>query len=74
VNGEELDHLAFEVEDLVATVARLKQKGVEIAVEPYSIGGWKEAFAIDPNGIWIEFLEKKALPTVRPALRDSGWQ
>ncbi|MDA4111663.1 MAG: VOC family protein [Thaumarchaeota archaeon] len=62
-NGEELDHLAFDVEDLVSTVEELKRKGVEIIAEPYSIGysiGWKEAFVKDPNGIWIELLERKS--------------
>jgi lactoylglutathione lyase len=61
-NGEELDHLAFDVEDLVATIEELRQSGIEIIAEPYSIGsavGWKEAFVKDPNGIWIELLERK---------------
>jgi lactoylglutathione lyase len=61
-NGEELDHLAFDVEDLSGTVEQLRKQGVEIVAEPYSIGysfGWKEAFVKDPNGIWIELLERK---------------
>jgi catechol 2,3-dioxygenase-like lactoylglutathione lyase family enzyme len=62
VNGEDLDHLAFEVQDLEATVRELKRQGVEVVVEPYAIGseiGWKEAYVKDPNGIWIEFLQRK---------------
>jgi lactoylglutathione lyase len=59
-NGDDLDHLAFEVESLRETVEALKSRGIEIIVEPGSIGGWKEAFARDPNGIWIELLEKKS--------------
>src|SRR5439155_315347 len=43
-NGEDLDHLAFEVENLVATVGDLRRKGVEIIVEPYSIGDWSESY------------------------------
>ncbi len=61
-NGEELDHIAFDVEDLIRAVEELKKQGVEIIAEPYSIGssiGWKEAFVRDPNGIWIELLERK---------------
>jgi lactoylglutathione lyase len=61
-NGEELDHLAFDVEDLMSMVEELRKQGVEIIVEPYTIGsaiGWKEAFVRDPNGIWIELLERK---------------
>ena len=62
VNGEELDHIAFDVQDLTVAVKELKQKGVEVVVEPYAIGdriGWKEAYVKDPNGIWIELLERK---------------
>lgn len=61
-SGEELDHLAFDVEDLQNTVEELKKQGIEIIAEPCSIGsafGWKEAFVKDPNGIWIELLERK---------------
>lgn len=62
VNGEELDHIAFDVQDLTVTVKELKRKGVEVLVEPGAIGGsigWKEAYVKDPNGIWIELLERK---------------
>lgn len=59
VNGEDLDHLAFDVEDLESSVSDLRRKGVEILVEPYRIGGWREAFVKDPNGIWIELLQGK---------------
>ena len=59
VNGEELDHIAFDVQDLTTTVKELKRKGVEVLVEPGAIGGWKEAYVKDPNGIWIELLERK---------------
>lgn len=62
LNGEDLDHIAFDVENLEAAVSELKEKGVEVAVEPYQIGrsqGWKEAFVKDPNGIWIELLQRK---------------
>jgi len=61
-NGEDLDHLAFDVENLEGAISDLRKKGVEIVVEPYQIGaaaGWKEAFVKDPNGIWIEFLQRK---------------
>ena len=45
VNGEDLDHLAFDVENLESTVSDLKRKNVKIIVEPYQIGaraGWRE--------------------------------
>jgi catechol 2,3-dioxygenase-like lactoylglutathione lyase family enzyme len=56
--GEELDHLAFLVEDVGATVDELRQEGVDVLVEPGSVGGWAEAFVKDPNGIWIELLPR----------------
>ncbi len=59
MNGEELDHLAFDVEDLLGAVEEFRRKGLEIVVEPYSIGEWSEAFVKDPNGIWIELLQRK---------------
>src|SRR5881409_1417021 len=62
VNGEELDHLAFDVDDLDGAIAELSRKGVEVVVRPGEIGGiggWREAFVKDPNGIWIELLPRK---------------
>lgn len=59
VNGSEVDHLAFEVENMAEWVRELESKGVKILVRIYEIGGWNEAFIEDPNGIWIEFLQRK---------------
>ena len=62
VNGEDLDHLAFDVDDLDGALAELSAKGVEVLVRPGEIGetlGWREAFVKDPNGIWIELLQRK---------------
>ncbi len=60
VNGEDLDHIAFDVDDLDAAVAELSGKGVEVVIRPGEIGGgWREAFVKDPNGIWIELLQRK---------------
>ena len=62
VNGEELDHLAFDLDNLDRAVADLVSKGVEVVVRPGEIGGWygwREAFAKDPNGIWIELVQRK---------------
>ncbi|MAH17149.1 MAG: lactoylglutathione lyase [Euryarchaeota archaeon] len=58
--GDELDHLAFYVPDVAALVAEARKAGVEIAKEPYSLPGsaTKLAFLKDPNGIWIELIER----------------
>ena len=61
-NGEELDHLAFDCEDVESTVAALERKGVEVLVHSKEIGGqigWNEAYVRDPNGIWIELVPRK---------------
>ena len=58
--GDELDHLAFHVPDVAALVADAREAGVEIVKEPYSLPGSATtlAFLKDPNGIWIELIEK----------------
>jgi lactoylglutathione lyase len=61
-NGSEVDHLGFDVENLSEWISSLEKKGVKVLVRPGEIGnslGWNEAFIEDPNGIWIEFLQRK---------------
>jgi len=61
-NGEELDHLCYECDDVEATVAALQHRDVTVLIRPKEIGaeqGWNEAFVKDPNGIWIELLPRK---------------
>jgi lactoylglutathione lyase len=53
-NGDEVDHLAFTVEDVDAALAELKSQGVEVAMEPFNEGSGRLAFIKDPDGIWIE--------------------
>jgi len=64
-HGEELDHLAFECDDVDRTVRELEAQGVKVRVRPREIGasvGWNEAFLEDPNGIWIELIPARASP------------
>lgn len=58
--GDQLDHIAFIVPDVQETINELRQKGVEIAREPYSLRGSKSriAFIKDPNGIWLELIQR----------------
>ena len=57
--GEQLDHLAFEVEDLDRTLANARAKGARVAKEPYTLKGGSSrlAFLLDPNDVWIELIE-----------------
>ncbi|HUI85559.1 MAG TPA: VOC family protein [Nitrososphaerales archaeon] len=59
VSGSEVDHLGFDVEDLDEWVRELEEKGVKVLLRIREVGGWNEAFIEDPNGIWIEFLQRK---------------
>ncbi len=53
-NGDEVDHLAFEVTDVDEAVSELRNEGVEVALEPFNEGNSRLAFVKDPDGIWIE--------------------
>jgi lactoylglutathione lyase len=58
--GEQLDHLAFELPDLDAVLARAREKGVPVAKEPFRLqgGSGRLAFILDPNEVWIELIER----------------
>jgi lactoylglutathione lyase len=62
--GEQLDHLAFEVPDLDAFLARARTLKVRVAKEPYTLAGGSSriAFVLDPDEVWIELLERPAKP------------
>jgi len=53
--GEELDHLAFRVEDVEAAYKSLLRRGVAVAVDPEHSKD-TEVYVKDPDGIWIELL------------------
>jgi lactoylglutathione lyase len=58
--GEQLDHLAFEVDDLDRYLMKLRTKNVRVAKEPYRLSGGSSriAFILDPNDVWIELIER----------------
>jgi len=62
--GEQLDHLAFEVEDLDRFLMKTRTKGVRVAKEPYRLSGGTSriAFILDPNDVWIELIEHTPTP------------
>lgn len=53
-NGDELDHIAFEVEDVARAYDALIERGARPGQAPFSEGGSTLAFVQDPDGIWIE--------------------
>ncbi|MGD0424762.1 MAG: VOC family protein [Candidatus Bathyarchaeia archaeon] len=59
VEGDNFDHIAFEVEDVQTAVEKLRKNGVTIAMEPYSLQGSTSriAFVKDPDGNWLELIQ-----------------
>jgi len=59
VEGDNFDHIAFEVDDVGTAIERLRKNGVTIAMEPYSLQGStsKIAFIKDPDGNWLELIQ-----------------
>ena len=57
--GDNFDHIAFAVDDVEASIAKLKEGGVSIAMEPFSLQGSssKIAFIKDPDGNWLELIQ-----------------
>lgn len=47
----------FEVDDMMALVARLKSSGVTILQEPKNYSWGKECFALDPDGYQWSFVQ-----------------
>ncbi len=54
--GEEMDHLAFVVDDVKKAFKELVEKGAGVAVDPAHSKG-TEVYIKDPDGIWIELLQ-----------------
>ena len=70
--GRNFGHLAFQVDDIYETCARLSQGGVTINRPPRD--GWM-AFVRSPDGISIELLQKGgALPPQEPwaSMQNTG--
>lgn len=58
--GTGYGHIAIGVDDLDATLARLKDQGIEPEREPYRVrqGGSRLCFVQDPDGYRIELIER----------------
>ena len=58
--GTGYGHIAIGVEDLDATLARLKEQGIEPEREPYRVreGGSRLCFVRDPDDYRIELIER----------------
>lgn len=59
-NGDELDHIAFECEDVERAYHELLGKGARSAHPPFREGQTLLAYVQDPDGIWIELFAPAA--------------
>jgi len=59
--GDNFDHIAFETDNVDARIRQLRANGVAIAMEPFSLKGAssKIAFVKDPDGNWLELIERQ---------------
>jgi catechol 2,3-dioxygenase-like lactoylglutathione lyase family enzyme len=55
--GRALDHVAVSVDDLDATLARLKQEGVRVLSGPRKADGLRSAFVEAPDTMELELVE-----------------
>jgi len=67
--GDELDHLGFQVESVDLVLDKLKGLGAKVRIPAFREGDERLAFLSDPDGIWIEVWERAA-PDEPPASRS----
>jgi lactoylglutathione lyase len=60
--GNGYSHVAFTVDDIEETVAKLEEQGVEVALTPKTMTveghDYRIAFIVDPDGYRIELIER----------------
>ncbi len=59
-NGDELDHVAFECEDVARAYAELLAKGAKPGLPPFLEAHTWLAYVVDPDGIWVELCAKSS--------------
>lgn len=67
--GDELDHLGFEVPDFTTALARLKEEGYVPKRGPFHGGGWHIAFVPVIDGIWLDVFHRDRRPRRKAAAR-----
>jgi len=55
--GEELDHLGFQVDDFDRALNRLKEAGYPVSLGPHHVEGWSIAFVKAFDGIWLDIFK-----------------
>lgn len=57
--GSELDHLAFEVDDVDKEITRLEKLGAKRSRPTETRPKYVVGFVTDPNGVWIELFKER---------------
>jgi catechol 2,3-dioxygenase-like lactoylglutathione lyase family enzyme len=52
--GEELDHLGFQVDDFEGLLKKLRNAGYPTRIEPIKMGTWEVAFVQGFENIWLD--------------------
>lgn len=55
--GDQLDHLGFEVDDFEGTLRRLNEAGYPTLIGPTKDGGWNLAFVKAVENIWLDIFK-----------------
>lgn len=58
--GRAIDHIAFSVDDVTVTLARLRDEGVKVLEPPHNVIGVRSAMIEGPDHIAIELVEEAA--------------
>jgi len=67
--GEELDHLGFEVDDFEGVLQRLNEAGYPTQIGPIKAGNWDVAFVKGIEGIWLDIYRINRPHKKKPAAR-----
>ncbi len=60
--GDELDHLGFEVPDFADALDRLREEGYVPKRGPFHAGGWHIAFVPVVDGLWLDVFHRDRKP------------
>ena len=63
--GDELDHLGFEVDDFDAALARLREEGYTPTQGPFHFGKWSVAHVPVIEGLWLDVFHIAKTPPRR---------
>lgn len=71
--GDALDHLGFEVDDLDEALGKLKEEGYE-PKHSYRGGGWHIAFVPVVDGLWLDLFHRDRKPRkkAKPRRKAAG--